>query len=410
LPASALLWLVVEQALGTLAAGAALFALFAAPFGLGVAIERSATALNRKVRAERVAAVVIPLVCALGLVLAVTRHRALTGRALLDAPARHPWVRGAVGDAFRYVGRAFDGANAASPEATTEPSEAPSARPRRGAAPVSTPGPAFDSGDGSYREEPSCQELSDVSEIERSYRSAGRRASLNALAKARYPAGLPFLEAQTDAELGAWFTGAEDSFSGAASRFDAAVHEGSHIWGFRRFSPSTQSYPLSADSTVRAKRLHNFPRSEILDVHVDPTADTYAKTYLEGASGEQGFNSLLDEYNAYAHSLAARFCTRDLVAANARVTARDGILTFMYYVELYLHLARSRHAADYRAILADDGHREVITRVWDRAELWLRRSASDPRLGVADETIGKWVYAPERLAEITRVREHVAEK
>jgi hypothetical protein len=214
-----------------------------------------------------------------------------------------------------------------------------------------------------------------------------------------------FIEAQSDAQLLAWFTGAGDTFEGTASRFDTAVHEGSHIWGIARFDPNTQSYPVRAGLTIVTKRLRNFARSEILSAHVDPSADRYAKTYLEGASGAQGFNSVLDEYNAYTHSLASRYCTRDLVPANTTVSARDGILTFMYYVETYLELARTKHPADYTAIAADLGHRTMITAVWDRAELWLRRSARYPRLGIDDARLRSWVYEPSRLAEIARVRE-----
>jgi hypothetical protein len=411
LPASVLLWLVVERTLGALAAVVAVLAAFTSPFGVGAVVERLATAMNASVRAERVAGVLIPIVSLVGLVMSVTTHRSLTASTLVDVPERHPWAGGAVGDALRSVGRALGGGRAESPAPppATAPPEASSRPPARDAA-TRPSEDLYQSGDGTYRDEPSCRDLADVSAIERSYKPGKRRDALYALAKARYPTGLPFLEAQRDTELDAWFTGAADSFAGVAKRFDTAVHEGSHIWSFRRFSPATQTYPVDAESTLRAKRLRNFPRSEILDLHVDPAADSYAKTYLEGDSGKQGFNSLLDEYNAYAHSLASRYCTRDFVQANARVTARDGVLTFMYYVEVYLQLARTRHAADYRSILADEGHRRVIVTVWDRAELWLRRSASDPRLGVADATIRDWVYAPERLEEIARVREHEEKK
>jgi hypothetical protein len=413
--ASVVLWLVVERALGMLAAGAAVGALLAAPLGVGVAIERLAARMQRNVRAERVFAWLLPALSLLGLVLAVTTHRTLTGAALVEAPARHAWARGALGEVLGAAGRALAGGSSLPerPDArqpAPRPSIGPSARPSAEAQRAAPGKPAFSSGDASYREEPSCEQLSDVSRLAAEYHPGDRRATLYALAKARYPAGLPFLQAQIDAQLAAWFGGAPDSFEGTASHFDTAVHEGSHIWGFERFSPATQTYPVDASTNLRVKRLRNFPRSEILEVHVDRDSDPYAKTYLEGEAGAQGFNSLLDEYNAYAHSLASRYCTRDLLDANARVSSRDGILTFMYYVEVYLQLARTRHRADYTAILSDEGHRRMIVTVWDRAELWLRRSADEPRLGVIDESIAKWVYAPERLDEIARVRARLSTK
>ena len=77
----------------------------------------------------------------------------------------------------------------------------------------------------------------------------------------------------------------------------------------------------------------------------------------------------------------------------------------MYYVETYLAIAREEHAADYAAILADPAHRTLILTIWDRAELWLRRSADVHALGISDATIKGWVYDPARLAEISRVRD-----
>lgn len=97
-------------------------------------------------------------------------------------------------------------------------------------------------------------------------------------------------------------------------------------------------------------------------------------------------------------------CTRDRLPANQRVSARDGILTMMYYVETYLWLARTAHPRDYQAIIADAGYRRMITSVWDRAEHWLRKSAELPALGIDDARIESWVYAPERLAEVAKVR------
>jgi hypothetical protein len=262
----------------------------------------------------------------------------------------------------------------------------------------------YTTGDPAYREG-DCDKLADVSPIEKAYLPGGRRAAAEALATARYPTGLPFLKVQDDAALGTWFRGAPDTFEGVASRFDAAVHEGSHIWGTKRFDLRTVTYPVRGDLTIQTRRLANFDRSAIVTRHVDPAGDSYVKIYLEGKSGAEGFNSLLDEYNAYAHSLAASYCTRDLLRPGTRVSALDGILTMRYYVETYLALARTAHPADYAAILADPGHVRMILTVWDRAELWLRRSVGVRELGIDVERLTARVYEPARLEEIAVVRE-----
>jgi hypothetical protein len=265
-------------------------------------------------------------------------------------------------------------------------------------------GGIYSFGDPNYKEELNCEKLDDVDALKLAYLPGGTRAAAEGLAQVRYSMGLPFLKVQDDTQLKAWFKGAPDTFEGVASRFDAAVHEGSHIWGFKKFNPAKQIYPVRGDLNIETKRLTNFHRSEIVKRHVDAASDTYVKIYLEGQSGAQGFNTLLDEYNAYTHSLASRYCTRDLLAPNLRTSAIDGILTMMYYVETYLEIARTEHRADYNAILADPGHRKLILTVWDRAEYWLRKSAGVRALGIDPEKLTQRVYDPKRLEEITLVR------
>jgi hypothetical protein len=184
-----------------------------------------------------------------------------------------------------------------------------------------------------------------------------------------------------------------------------ATHEGSHIWDFSNFSGGTWPYRLTESRIIRTQMLDNFARSEILALHVDRETDFYDEVYLEGFSGSQGFNNLLDEYNAYVHSLASKYCTRDSLGGGGFATsARDGILTFMYYVELYLKVARTDHPDDYAEIVGDPGHVEMILTVWDRAEFWLMVTADHPELGINDDVIRTWTYDPANLMEIEMLR------
>jgi hypothetical protein len=391
-------FIVVDDRWGRVVAGGAAVALVLVPLSVASAVERLAARAEITLRASA-ASLVIAHVAVLGVL--VRRFPAETGAAYARAPDRYG-VPGIVGDALRRVGIALAGSAPPPSPAPTDASA--SARPDpSGVAPRPPDGGAiaFASGDPSYRED-GCDPLADVSALAAAHDGGPLRPAAEALARARYPAGLPFLAAQDDVALRAWFTGTDGSFHGVASRFEVAVHEGAHLW---RFKQGSASFPVSPTRTIVARPIASFPRSEILATHVDAAADSYAKTYLEGASGAQGFDSLLDEYVAYAHSLAARYCTRDLLGPGSRVSARDGILTMMYYVESYLAAARARHPRDYAAIIGDAGHRQVVLAVWDRAELWLRRSAGVGALGSADDRIAGWVYAPERLAEIERVRQ-----
>lgn len=347
-------------------------------------------------------AVVAFLVVPIGLGIGLRRWRVAVhgtfalGLAVLVVTAK--WLPRQTRDAFAAA-FADDHSPDAGPDAA-QAAETPDATP----SPTEPESNDFTFGSASYTED-DCPPLEDLSALAAAHVPGGTRATAEALARARYPIGLPFLQAQTDAMLAAWYTKAPDSLEGVASRFDVAVHEGSHVWVSKRFDPATETYPVRTDLSIVTKRLHNFDRSAIALRHVDAATDPYAKIYLSGASGAQGFNTLLDEYNAYTHTLAARLCTRDLMASGTRVSARDGILTMMYYVETYLAIAREEHPADYAAILADSGHRRLILTVWDRAELWLRRSAEFHALGIDDARIKTWVYDPTRLAELTRVRD-----
>ena len=262
--------------------------------------------------------------------------------------------------------------------------------------------PSFATGDPNYTE-PDCA-LSDLSATAKAYQPGQSRAALEAIAKARYPTALAFVRAQEDKALAVWLAKAPDTFDGVMSRFETVAHEGSHIWRAKKLDMKREVYPIRQDLTLETKRIPTFLRSEILSVHVDADSDPYANVYLAGQTGAQMFPTLLDEYQAYAHGLVARYCTRDFVPEAKRVSARDGILAMMYYVETYLAIGREKHKAQYDAIVGDAGHRRVILTVWDRAELWLRRSKNEKNLGINDARMARWVYEPSRIAEITRLR------
>ncbi len=421
--ASLLAFVVADHASGRPAAVASSIAIVLLPLGLGVVVERVLGWAGREARAEIVALFMGPLVFVGWMVIACVPLARATGHALYAVPDRFAWTRGFVGDVARRAGLALapDAKERSSPQSAPPRAEAlpiasvsatvsaspasPRTAPPSGTAspgaPSSAPVPELFS---SYREDDDCATLADVSAIAKGHAPGKLRATAEALAAARYPAGVPYLQAQDDKQLSVWFQGAPDTFEGVASRLDTAIHEGAHMWGFKRFNGRTQTYPVRRDLTIEIKLLKNFDRSEILGRHVDAASDSYEKTYLEGRSGAQGFNTLLDEYNAYVHSLAAAYCLRDLKPPNIRTSARDGILTFMYYVETYLAIGRAAHPADYTAILGDPGHRRLILTVWQRAEHFLKKSEGDRSLGIHDDVIRGWVYDRARLDEIERVR------
>ena len=252
--------------------------------------------------------------------------------------------------------------------------------------------------------EPLCNDTADLSDLASGYTVGALRSTAEAIAMRRYPIGLVFIEEQGDEYLPGWFQDTT-TFGGVLDGFETAVHEGAHIWDFSNSPGGQHLYRVRDDLTITTAALDNYARSEILALHVDRDSDIYDEVYLEDFSGTQGFNNLLDEYNAYVHSLAARYCTRDSLGSTRRISARDGILTMMYYVELYLKVARTNHPDDYAEIIGDPGHLEMILTVWDRAEFWLDITEGMTELGIRDETIRGWVYQADNLLEIEMLRD-----
>ena len=267
---------------------------------------------------------------------------------------------------------------------------------------VNAPGPGGPGGDG-WSEQDWCGTMTDLSDLAEDYDPANLRDTIVAISERRYPPAVAFIDVQSDTHLGAWFGGSDQNFDAVLSRYEVAVHEGSHIWDFENFNGSRWPYRVVDDDLIiETAYQDNFYRSAILDRHPYADDDFYADTYLTGQSGSQGFNTLLDEYNAYAHSLASRYCIRDQFSGST--SARDGILTMMLYVELYLQIAREEHPDDYAAILADADTVDMILTVWDRAEYWLDISSVETSLGIDDDFIEGFVYEAGYYAEIQALR------
>jgi hypothetical protein len=139
--------------------------------------------------------------------------------------------------------------------------------------------------------------------------------------------------------------------------------------------------------------------------------DPYADVYLDGDpddgvfdSGDQGYNLLLEESVQYVHSIATAWAFVDQQPQNIAVSARDGILTFLWYIERYLRMARTEFPDAYERIAQDDCWRDLTLGVWARAQRFLQLSNNERRLGIADDELLELVQEPELLEEIERLR------
>lgn len=138
--------------------------------------------------------------------------------------------------------------------------------------------------------------------------------------------------------------------------------------------------------------------------------DFYADVYLDGSSsnssfegGDQGFNSVLEEANQYVNSLATALAFADQYK-NTRVSERDGILTFLWYIERYLKMAREEYPGAYALISGDECWRQATLSVWDRAWFYLDAAKDEDNLQLDADALTDLVKDSSLTSEIDALR------
>lgn len=256
--------------------------------------------------------------------------------------------------------------------------------------------------EGPWSESTQCDVLADASSIRSGAATATKRETLRALAELRYPPGVAFVDALPDLALDTFAPGS--SYEELVSSFDTIVHEGSHLWAAERMRLSRRTFSILPDDARNLPRFTTFDRARITSELDGPPGDSYRSVYLEGASGAQGFETLLNELNAYVHSIASATCIRDLYPTNQSRSSRDGILAMLYYVGEYLRLARIEEPAVYERIRANQDYVRFIIDQWERAHFWLAKSASVPHLGIHDDAFGQRVHSNRVRSEFEMFR------
>ena len=139
--------------------------------------------------------------------------------------------------------------------------------------------------------------------------------------------------------------------------------------------------------------------------------DFYADVYLDGDpddgsfdGGDQGFDSLLEETAQYVNSLGTSYAFVDRSGGGRRTSARDGILTFLWYVGRYLRMARTDYPAAYEHLAGTDCWRRAILTVWGRAWLFLEATDGMSALGINDAEIFDLATHADMLTEIEMLR------
>jgi hypothetical protein len=250
----------------------------------------------------------------------------------------------------------------------------------------------------------------------------------------RYPFGLGLVRGgRMDTEFGdcsELFAGDPDSAADVYASMEVIVHECGHVYDAFLSGNNRDAYELTPELSFRCERGDTtsrggdtFARSRIVGDGFaslrpacggvsSPGCDPYADVYLDGdpddtvfESGDQGYNLLLEESVQYVNSIATAWAFVDQQPQNIAVSARDGILTFLWYIERYLRMARTEFPGAYERITQDECWLELTLGVWARAERYLELTSAERGLGIADDELLDLVQDPELLDEIERLRE-----
>ncbi|HMV67622.1 MAG TPA: hypothetical protein PKA64_12290 [Myxococcota bacterium] len=284
--------------------------------------------------------------------------------------------------------------------------------------------------DGQWREALADPSLS-IADLKRSFDDLGAAGFLSAALEVRYPAGAyVFAGGLATDRMGdclTTFTSNRDRAS-AAGMLEAAgtlVHECGHFFDISEATGRGSTYVLT--ETVRftcsggsyadtpARSLINgdawAPKRPACPGSGPRGCDDYANIYLDGDpddrnfdSGDQGLDTVLEETVQYVNSLATDYAFSDRLGSGRSVSARDGILTFLWYLERYLALMRVEAPAVHARVLDDACWRDAILSVWGRAWLYLEATDGMTTLGIDDRDLEALVTDPALLAEIDAVR------
>lgn len=258
------------------------------------------------------------------------------------------------------------------------------------------------SGDGCYWE---AFTNANISNIESSYSGGQWLQKMLATLEARYPNGHYLMDAmKTDP----WLTGTFPSyfelgtFDGMIDAIDTACHEESHGYDFDQALslPNKHLYYHGEENQITPPKLNFFARNQILSLvqQGGSVTSTYDGTYLTGTQGSYDFIFLADELTAYINGLACVTAVQDYVTTTT--SYRDGAASHLYYLQLYMRVARTEHASLYNQWKADAQWQKFVRFAWARGHFWTARALANPHLGINDAAIWERINQPENLAEI----------
>ena len=301
--------------------------------------------------------------------------------------------------------------------------------------------PADDSGTTPQPDKPGCastkysEPLPTNADLPGSFSPATAQDYLLSALDARYPIGKFILNggltsplAQQQGNCFDRFTDDKSSADGVLRGAQTSVHECGHIFDLGDAKGSEATYHIRPDLsftcdqgdttsrggvTVARSRIKGddyYAKRPACGGQAAQGCDIYADIYLDGdpddsdfQGGDQGYNSVLEEATQYVNSLATALAFEE-VYQGSRTSERDGILTFLWYIERYLAMAKTDYPQAYDALTNDACWRQATLSVWDRGWFFLNATKGKTALGIDDAAIEPLVKDPKLTAEIDALR------
>lgn len=269
-----------------------------------------------------------------------------------------------------------------------------------------------------------------------SFSTSTANAYLLSALERRYPIGKAIVEgglsssiAKTQGNCIDRFLQDKSSAAKVLTQASTVVHECGHFYDLGESSGGASGYVIRPDLSftcedgdTKARGGKTFARSLIRkDAYyakrkacpkgtAGQGCDMYAEIYLDGDasdstfdSGDQGYSFLLEEAAQYVNSLATGLAFVDQYGSQ-RASERDGILTFLWYIERYLAMAKADYPDAYALLSEDECWRQATLTVWDRGWFYLRATEGMQNLGIEDGKIEPLVNESALVAEIDALR------
>ncbi|HUH04926.1 MAG TPA: hypothetical protein VML75_23170 [Kofleriaceae bacterium] len=240
----------------------------------------------------------------------------------------------------------------------------------------------------------------DITDVIAAYGGSDWKDDLIAAMERRHPATAWLLDQQRNDSYFNQFSD-PNSWTGMVGWLDTLSHEQTHL--FNAYHAQAQGKPHAifarADLIFYLPTDPGFNRSEIWDHLAQGARDgIYAPTYLQGSSGARGFNAMLDEHAAYLNELAAVGSVGEYFQGG--VSLRDGSCAFLYFIELYLRVARTDHPDVYQTLQTTPVYVEAVKTAWLRTHYFLAIADAFPALGISDDMYRALMHQADNRAEI----------